>query len=86
MGYWKRSWVFSGYVQRSRKKSNPFFEGVIVRDPMFVVCCVINNNTFELRSDLTIKQGIVGDLGGKEPAAVANQTYFYIEMNSRDCR
>lgn len=23
-------------------------KGGIVRDPMFVVCCVINNNTFEL--------------------------------------
>lgn len=30
---------------------------------MFVVCCVINNNTFELWSDLTIKQGIAGDRG-----------------------
>lgn len=30
------------------EKKNPGFEGGIVRDPMFVACCVINNNTFEL--------------------------------------
>lgn len=65
------------------EKNNPGFEGGIVRDPMFVVCCVINNNTFELWSDLTIKHGIAGGFrrgGGREgePAATANQTCFYM--------
>lgn len=54
MGYWKRDWVIRGYNKRSKKKKIKkkekfqVFEGGIVRDPMFVVCCVINNNTFEL--------------------------------------
>lgn len=28
-----------------KKKIIQVFKGGIVRDPMFVVCCVINNNT-----------------------------------------
>lgn len=39
---------------------------------MFVVCCVINNDTFELQSDLTIKQSIDWDLGAEEPASAAD--------------
>ena len=46
-GYYKRS---QKKKKRKQKKKEKFqvFEGGIVRDPMFVVCCVINNNTFEL--------------------------------------
>ena len=53
------------FLDEMFKKENPGFEGGIVRDPMFVVCCVINNNTFELWSDLTINQGIAGVSGGR---------------------
>lgn len=70
---------------------NPSFEGGIVRDPMFVVCCVINN-TFELWSDLTIKTGIAGWLGVAGHVAAAIQFFFPIEINRiagkkcRECR
>lgn len=57
------------------KKNNPGFEGGIVRNPMFVVCCVINNNTFELQSDLTIKQSIDWGLKG-ERASISSKHIF----------
>lgn len=57
-------------------------EGGIVRDPMFVVCCVNNNNTFELWSDLTIKQGIVGDLGGRGAGSSSSKPNLFLYLNT----
>lgn len=68
------------------KNNNSGFEGGIVRDPMFVVCCVINNKLFELWSDLTIKQGLAGGIGGEEPAAAAAASRLFLYWNWKNSR
>lgn len=74
-----------GFIENMFKDlgTSIFFEGGVVIDPMFVVCGVINNNTFEFWNDLTIKRGIAG-ASGRRGGTSRTKPNFLLYLNKLD--